>query len=198
MKAIGKDYKVLVTGHSLGAALSTVFGFFASCDERFTRNSYLKMITFGSPYVGGRAFADAFKYQEHHNKIRYARFYNVRDSITYLPPNMKVSKSGSTFQHVGVSIRLPIVCCTCLPSKKKLFQYTREEGFLKSYYRAIKNNFLLNLDLPWKITNAHTLDELQDRLLYWGEVDPEFSATVNCSIDEIYDKVVFKKEKKEN
>lgn len=35
MKEIGPDYKVFVTGHSLGGALSTLFGFFASTDERY-------------------------------------------------------------------------------------------------------------------------------------------------------------------
>ena len=34
VKEIGPDYKVFVTGHSLGGALSTLFGLFASTDQR--------------------------------------------------------------------------------------------------------------------------------------------------------------------
>jgi len=196
-KIIGEDYKVFVTGHSLGAALSTVFAFFASCDERFTRNSYLKMITFGSPYVGGRAFADAFKYQEQANKMRYVRMYNKRDSITYLPPNMKPTKTGSMYQHVGVAVKLPVVNFlnryACVNKRMKLFGYVPEEGFFKSYYRALKNNYILNLALPWKITESHTLDEMHERVLFWKAVrDKGHDPFLNRSIDDIYDHIVFK------
>eukprot|EP00956_Cyclotella_meneghiniana_P032210 scaffold87397_cov70-Cyclotella_meneghiniana.AAC.21 len=39
----GEDYRLVVCGHSLGAALSTVFSFWASTDDRFTRNGPLQM-----------------------------------------------------------------------------------------------------------------------------------------------------------
>jgi hypothetical protein len=83
---IGKDYKIVVTGHSLGAALGTVFSFYASCEERFTRNAPIKFISFGSPFVGGYDFANAFRYQEQQRKIIYARFHNERDmgKLSYL------------------------------------------------------------------------------------------------------------------
>jgi hypothetical protein len=52
LERIGEGYTLSVTGHSLGAALSTIFAFHASTDERFTRNGPIKMMTFASPYVG--------------------------------------------------------------------------------------------------------------------------------------------------
>jgi hypothetical protein len=52
MERIGEGYTLAVTGHSLGAALSTVFAFQASTDERFTRNGPIKIMTFGCPYIG--------------------------------------------------------------------------------------------------------------------------------------------------
>jgi len=36
--------------------------------------------TFGSPMVGGHAFADSFRHQEKTGKLQYARFINARDS----------------------------------------------------------------------------------------------------------------------
>jgi len=44
LEIIGEDYQLEVTGHSLGAALSTVFSFYASClpDERFTKDKPIK------------------------------------------------------------------------------------------------------------------------------------------------------------
>jgi hypothetical protein len=79
-KVIGQDdCKIFVTGYSLGAALGTLFTFYGSLEERFTRNGPVKFISFGCPYVGGYAFADAFRYQEQQRKIVYARFHNERD-----------------------------------------------------------------------------------------------------------------------
>lgn len=77
-KLIG-DYSLVITGHSLGAALSTVFGLFASSDERFTARGPIRMYTFGSPYVGGKMFLEAFRHQEYSRKIQYVRLHNVRD-----------------------------------------------------------------------------------------------------------------------
>ena len=41
---IGDKFHLVVTGHSLGGALSTVFSFFASTDGRFTRNGPAEML----------------------------------------------------------------------------------------------------------------------------------------------------------
>jgi len=77
--AIGEDYKLFVTGHSLGGALATIFSFFASTEDRFTQNGPVKCITFGAPMVGGYAFAEAFRHQERSQKLMLARFHNRRD-----------------------------------------------------------------------------------------------------------------------
>lgn len=77
--ALGDDYKVFVTGHSLGGALATIFSFFASTEGRFTQNGPVKCITFGAPMVGGYAFAEAFRHQERSQKLMLARFHNRRD-----------------------------------------------------------------------------------------------------------------------
>lgn len=76
---IGDNFHLVVTGHSLGGALSTVFSFFASADERFTRNGPVKCFNFGSPYVGGRRFLMAFHHQEECQLLQYARFFNHND-----------------------------------------------------------------------------------------------------------------------
>jgi predicted lipase len=89
---VGEDYHLAVTGHSLGAALATVFSFYASTDERFTRNGPIKVISFGSPMIGGNDFADCFRHQEEHGKIMYARFYNHNDLVAYLPANFTIAK----------------------------------------------------------------------------------------------------------
>lgn len=70
MSKIGDDYNLVVCGHSLGAALSTVFSFHASAEDRFTKNGPVKVFSFGSPYVGGHDFADMWRKQEMDGKIQ--------------------------------------------------------------------------------------------------------------------------------
>ena len=69
----GGDYKVVVCGHSLGGALSTIFSFYASCDERFTKNGPIEVITFGCPLLAGYQMHDAFRHQEDCGKLRYVQ-----------------------------------------------------------------------------------------------------------------------------
>lgn len=92
MNRIGEDYHLAVTGHSLGAALSTVFCLYASTEDRFTRNGPIKVISFGCPMIGGNDFADCFRHQEQQGKIMYTRFYNHNDLVAYMPANMAVTK----------------------------------------------------------------------------------------------------------
>lgn len=52
-KMIGSDFTVTVNGYSLGGALSILWGFYASTDDRFTKNGPVKIFSYGSPYVAG-------------------------------------------------------------------------------------------------------------------------------------------------
>ena len=83
IEKIGEDYSLVVCGHSLGAALSTVFAFHVSAEDQFTQNGPVKVFTFGSPYVGGHDFGDMFRYQEIQKKIQYGRFYNHNGMFIY-------------------------------------------------------------------------------------------------------------------
>ena len=83
IEKIGEDYSLVVCGHSLGAALSTVFAFHVSAEEQFTQNGPVKIFTFGSPYVGGHDFGDMFRYQEIQKKLQYARFFNHNGMFIY-------------------------------------------------------------------------------------------------------------------
>lgn len=78
-KMIGSDFTVTVNGYSLGGALSVLFGFYASTDERFTRNGPVKIFSYGMPYAASHSFADAFRHQEKNRKVQHARFYNSND-----------------------------------------------------------------------------------------------------------------------
>ncbi|KAL3919860.1 MAG: hypothetical protein SGILL_003541 [Bacillariaceae sp.] len=84
-------YNVYVTGHSLGAALATVFSFHAAASGQLVSPdpSYepptVTCINFASPMVGNIDFETAFRELEDQGKIRCLRVTNYYDIFTQLP-----------------------------------------------------------------------------------------------------------------
>lgn len=196
-RVIGPEYKVVVTGHSLGGALGTLFAFYASCEKRFTKNAAVKLLTFGSPYVGGYAFADAFRHQERTGKLMYARFHNTRDLVAHGPPNLVWSSRGAALQHVGIDINLPrrqwfhnemsFLYCKCL--KGPQIHYTkRDGGWFRSYGHALQQNFIFHAPLPWRIRTVHALDEHQTRIVHGQKYFR--NPLLELSFDQLYDEIV--------
>jgi len=72
---------VHVTGHSLGAALSTLAAFTLAKQGFDVRSSYV----YESPRVGNRAFAEAFEAIVHESTPVYHITYG-RDPVPHLPP----------------------------------------------------------------------------------------------------------------
>jgi hypothetical protein len=194
---IGEDFSLVVTGHSLGGALSTLFSFFASTDDRFTRNGPVKVFNFGSPYVGGRRFVRAFQHQEKKKKLQFARFFNHNDIVAHLPFNFEVTKHGGKFRHVGIGIRLYSVPRTLFRFRiwrpTEVFYIKEEKGFVRSYWRAVRDNFILKFPIPpWRFAQMHTLNELQERLAYGVRLQgagKDFQL-LNKTIDELYEMFV--------
>jgi pimeloyl-ACP methyl ester carboxylesterase len=67
------DYKVYITGHSLGGALALI------ASRRFSADNIAACYTFGSPKVGDEEFGDAIK-------VPIYRVVNAADSVPSLPP----------------------------------------------------------------------------------------------------------------
>ena len=90
-KEENKDYEVIVTGHSLGAALSTLFGYEYSKEipQKVT------VVSFASPRVGDGGWRDAFDAQDN---LTHYRVSNNRDVVTAAPMFW--------YKHVGVNIHL--------------------------------------------------------------------------------------------
>lgn len=86
-------YNIYVTGHSLGAALATVFTFFAASDqttlvpidENHERAPTITCINFASPMTGNVEFETAFRELEDQGRIRCLRVTNYYDIFTQLP-----------------------------------------------------------------------------------------------------------------
>jgi hypothetical protein len=65
------SYKLYVTGHSLGAALSTIVGFYLACDPDIPKP--VSVINFASPRVGGGNFRRAARWLEGKRWLRILR-----------------------------------------------------------------------------------------------------------------------------
>jgi hypothetical protein len=76
----GKD--IIVTGHSLGGALATLFAF----DNEYNDMEYniLSIVTFGSPRVGNHDFVTKFNEYNVYSK----RITHYRDIVPHVPQNM--------------------------------------------------------------------------------------------------------------
>jgi len=116
------DFKLFITGHSLGGALATLFGFYvaANDDPIYSKNGPIQIFSASSPRVGNKAFRDSFKYLEERGKLRHARIYNARDKVPLLP------YVGGFYKHVGIAIKLRF---RDLPIA---LDYPRYEGWIQS------------------------------------------------------------------
>lgn len=85
------DYKLFITGHSLGGALATLFGYQYSK----TIEKEIKIVTFGSPKVGCKEWQKAFNKCD---RISYLRFVNKNDPVPNSP--------FLNYYHVGTKCEL--------------------------------------------------------------------------------------------
>lgn len=80
--------RLLVTGHSLGAAIATLLSTVLKPDE---------LITLGSPRVGDAAFTRLMQQLP----TRHTRLVDGCDLVTEVPPNISLGGHGLSYQHVG-------------------------------------------------------------------------------------------------
>ena len=85
------DYEIYITGHSLGGALCTLYGYELS---REITNKII-VVSFASPRVGNTPFKTAFDKQPN---LTHYRVTNKRDIVTAAP--------NINFTHVGINITL--------------------------------------------------------------------------------------------
>lgn len=136
-----KDFKIFVTGHSLGGALAQLLSCALAGSNR-TANypTPINAITFASPQVGDSAWLDAYKNLEKDGKLRHIRIFNKEDHVGVQPaiPFMGYTQTG-----VGINLR---------NNKEAIVEY-RNARSAWSAFSATK---------PWEM---HSLDVYHERLL---------------------------------
>jgi len=88
------DHKIYLTGHSLGAALSSVAAFYFACDPDLPKP--VTCINFASPRSSGWNAFLAYQYLEQTKQLRMIRSVNENDSVTTLP--------SIGYHHVGFQV----------------------------------------------------------------------------------------------
>jgi len=190
---VGDEVRVTVTGHSLGAALTNIFSFYASTNDTFTKNGPIESVTFGGPMVGGYKFADAVRHQEDQDKLRIARFYCVRDGVPRLPFVLFwTSKRGAKYFHNGINVKLPMIrkgIFKIIGQPLPVVAYSgKPKSKIRSWLNQVKSFYLWNIPLRfWLIGKMHSLVEHKDRLLLINKTkNYERSPLVRFSLEELY------------
>lgn len=126
------DYEIYITGHSLGGALSILFGYELS----LIIPDNIKIISFASPRVGNYYFKKSF---ENQSNLYHCRIVNNKDIVTSLPM--------INYFHTGDNICLynnniefkknsEIKWWRYLP----FYCYKISDHYVKNYYKVLKNN----------------------------------------------------------
>lgn len=129
-----RDYKLYVTGHSLGGALACLFAFEVAStvagrdngDESSTIPLPVTCVSVASPRVGNESFQAAFSALEAAGKLRHLRIAHAQDPVTMMPKTSSkqilafvspivfiglaikeaLFTSHETYRHTGVKLRL--------------------------------------------------------------------------------------------
>ena len=151
-------YRLYVTGHSLGAAVATLFAFECAAADDSIIPKPVTCVSIGGPLVGDANFRDAHQWLERQGKLRHIRVSNHQDLVTTVPvmsfklnPLEAVESSvGTPFKHVGMNIQLredggdegnqPSYEVTYPKVTDSLLETCKDE-----IERAWKNSFLANL-----------------------------------------------------
>ena len=100
------NYKLSITGHSLGGALATLCGFYVAARSRFAHLSTIYIWTFAAPRVGTQAFIRAWQHLERTGRIRHARFSATHDLVPLVPfCNFEINDL-QFYKHVGMRVQL--------------------------------------------------------------------------------------------
>jgi predicted lipase len=153
------DYKLWVTGHSLGGALSTMFAFRAATDSG-VRNKPVMNVSFASPFVGDHVFRDKFQDLEKTGMIRHLRITN-EDDVVPLVPFSTLDFPPKLYKHVGMNVRL----YNTTPWRRFHYKisYPKVGGSVfDELGRAISNNMFLGL--TYKVLDNHLCPEYRKRL----------------------------------
>lgn len=161
-----------MTGHSLGAALATLFAFEAAAEPDDLIPKPVSLFSFAGPYVGDESFRSAHTLLESRGKLRHLRVTNHKDVVTIVPKmsfrwNIFDSSAhvGSLFKHAGINIRMfdgSVPFELSYPRVRSGYFAATIDEIGRGWDQSIFANFSINLTDYWKWPQ-HSLKEYNKR-----------------------------------
>lgn len=120
------DYRLYVTGHSLGGALACLFSFEVAAEPSKLIPTPVTCVSVASPRVGDSNFQTAFVQLEQAGKLRHLRIAHAQDPVPMMPKTSskkllsmlspvlyatlaatdRLRSDSETYRHTGVKLRL--------------------------------------------------------------------------------------------
>jgi len=126
-----KTYKLNITGHSLGGALATLFGYILSNDI----SNLINIISFASPRVGNKNWALSFNNKKN---INHYRIVNQKDIVTAVP-YINYCHCGNYISVNNNSILDYITVTSYNDINTFLNYYNVRDHFIENYYTNFNN-----------------------------------------------------------
>jgi hypothetical protein len=121
-----KNYNLNITGHSLGGALATLFGYILSNDI----SNLINIISFASPRVGNKKWATSFNNKKN---INHYRIDTQKDVVTAVP-YINYCHCGNYISINNKSI-LDYINVTSYSDRNSFFNYYNVfDHFIENYY----------------------------------------------------------------
>ena len=166
----GKDFKLYVSGHSLGGGLANLFGFrvaqLKAKGDPIVKNfpPRVKTVTYAAPCVGNVGFVKECQYLEKKGILRHVRIANEGDVVptNNIPMPFKYAFGGDSSEYRQNGIEL----------------FLKSEGKMEVEYNTTK---ACTGQLNLKLLNAHTLVEYNYRMGF-----PENKEIYEQTVEELY------------
>lgn len=179
-------YSLYTCGHSLGAALSTLFGFYAAAHEQTHTllREPVRIVSIASPYVGNANFLLAFQSLERSGRLQHLRIANAEDVVTLMPvvgPKIGIISPiaamaggvANVYKHCGMKLQMKRK--EYVNGKIFRISYPQDQSSDESYANEITmlmedgKNFILSLKKVVKneaktVAGYHSCEEYERRL----------------------------------
>jgi hypothetical protein len=193
-------YNVYVTGHSLGAALATVFSFHAAassdltdCVDSLQEAPVVTCINFASPMVGNIEFETAFRELENQGRIRCLRVTNYYDIFTQLPDRGNWLYFMAFIPWIEVHL-LPYIAFAVLFFVCFQNNVYRHVGMNLQMYKGHKTWLCCWPFRRQQKGNDFAGDEADDNMYYWYKIKHSHGSANNFALRVVQD---FKKHMKQ-
>lgn len=152
------DYKLCVTGTSLGGALAQVFALHAASEINPRLNKPVKCFSFASPKVGTLRYRRAVEALEELGHLRLLRIINEEDYIRFLPRELTTAccftglttlslifNQGLFYRKAGIELNLS--------EEQIAFSHPKVSNTCKAISTHLNPSFIIHSNIQIKLTN---------------------------------------------